>query len=230
MSHHTNITRIKGVHNALGELKNSVAFVGGATVSLYADNPELVEVRPTNDIDVVIEIGTYGDYTKIQEQLGTLGFNVDIESNVICRYKYQALTVDIMPTEESILGFSNRWYKEGFEHLVKYNIDDYNKVNIFSTPYFIASKLEAFKGRGGDDGRMSQDFEDIVFVLDNRKLVWNEMRDAKEELRCYLIKEWEKLLSHPYHEEWLSVHLEYETASSRAQIIVASMKSFVLGN
>ncbi len=49
MSHRLNIIRIKGVYNALGELKDSVVFVGGATVSLYADMPDQVDVRPTED-------------------------------------------------------------------------------------------------------------------------------------------------------------------------------------
>lgn len=38
MIHHQNITRIKAVYNALGHLKNSVVFVGGATVALYAES------------------------------------------------------------------------------------------------------------------------------------------------------------------------------------------------
>ena len=37
MNHHRNITRIKAVSNALEDLKDLVVFVGGATVSLYAD-------------------------------------------------------------------------------------------------------------------------------------------------------------------------------------------------
>jgi predicted nucleotidyltransferase len=156
MSHNINIVRIKGVYNALGDLKDTVAFVGGATVSLYADRPDQADVRPTDDIDVLIEIGTYGEYAKIQEKLTELKFHLDSESKVICRYKYQGLTVDIMPTDESVIGFSNKWYKEGFANIVKYKVDERTEVKIFSSPYFIASKLEAFKGRGTNDGRISQ--------------------------------------------------------------------------
>ncbi len=107
MSHYKNLVRIQGVYNALGELRDSVAFVGGATVSLYTDRPDQADVRPTDDIDVLIEIGTYGAYTKIQAKLSELNFHPDTASKVICRYKYQGLIVDIMPTDESVLGFSN---------------------------------------------------------------------------------------------------------------------------
>ena len=54
MSHQENITRIRAVRNALGDLKDDVVFVGGATVSLYTDR-RTEDVRPTDDIDVVIE-------------------------------------------------------------------------------------------------------------------------------------------------------------------------------
>ena len=154
MSHHVNRVRIKAVHNALAALHETIVFVGGATVSLYADKPEQTDVRPTNDIDVLIEIGSYGAYAAIQEQLATIGFYVDPEAKVTCRYIYDGLTVDIMPTDESVLGFSNRWYKEGFSNLVTYQVDERTTVNIFSPAYFIASKLEAYKGRGNNDGRV----------------------------------------------------------------------------
>jgi hypothetical protein len=55
MSHRENILRIKVVHDALGELNKDVIFVGGVTVSLYADRP-FNEVRPTDDVDIVIEL------------------------------------------------------------------------------------------------------------------------------------------------------------------------------
>ena len=227
MSHQVNLVRIKGVYNALAELNETLAFVGGATVSLYVDKPEQTDVRPTNDIDVLIEIGSYGDYVKIQEKLAAIGFNVDPEAKVTCRYKYQGLTVDVMPTDENVLGFSNKCYKEGFSNLTTYQIDERTIVNIFSPPYFIASKLEAFKGRGNNDGRTSQDFEDIVFVLDNRKTIWQELNESGRELKDYLKEEWNILLNNRNIEEWLSGHLEYETAAARARIILNEMKKFV---
>lgn len=227
MSHHTNLVRIKGVYSALAELNEAIAFVGGATVSLYADRPEQTDVRPTDDIDVLIEIGSYVEYVKIQEKLGALGFSIDPEAKVTCRYKYQGITVDVMPTDEAVLGFSNRWYKEGFSNIIPYQIDERTTVNIFSPPYFIASKLEAFKGRGKNDGRTSQDFEDIVFVLDNHKAIWHELNNSGRELTEYLKEEWAKLLKNRNIEEWLSAHLEYATASSRARIILKEMTEFV---
>lgn len=83
-------------------------FVGGATVSLYATDPELAEeVRPTDDVDVVVELASYGGYAEIDEKLRALGFANDVESGVICRYRLQGIVVDVMPTEPKVIGFSN---------------------------------------------------------------------------------------------------------------------------
>jgi hypothetical protein len=227
MSHHANLVRLKGVYNALGALRDAVVFVGGATVSLYTDFPGQAEVRPTEDIDVLIEIASYGEYVKIHEKLMELGFYPDPESRVICRYKYQGLIVDVMATDEAVLGFSNKWYKEGFANLIKCRIDERTEINIFSAPYFIASKIEAFKGRGNNDGRLSQDFEDIVTLLDNRKAIWSEIEGTTDNLNRYLIVEFSALLYNPYLEEWITAHLEHATATARANKIIKHMNNFV---
>jgi hypothetical protein len=108
-NHHTNLVRLRAVASALAELNEKVVFVGGATVSLYATDSAAAESRPTDDIDVVVEVATYGEFSsQIEERLRQLGFMNDHESTVICRYKIHGLIVDIMPTNPEVLGFSNR--------------------------------------------------------------------------------------------------------------------------
>lgn len=179
MSLHQNITRIKAVHNALGPLKNNVVFVGGATVSLYAEYENGIPedlVRPTDDVDILIELWAYHEYASIEEQLRSMGFKNDIESRVICRYVIQGIIVDVMATGDGILGFGNRWYPEGFKKSMELPLDDQHSIRIFSAPYFIATKLEAFKSptrKDHNDGRMSKDFEDIMFLFEHRKSIWH---------------------------------------------------------
>ena len=107
MSHHQNITRIKAVCEALGEMTQSVLFVGGATVSLYTDRPA-TEVRPTDDVDILVELVHYSGYAAIEEQLRKKGFVNDQESGIICRFKIQGIIVDVMPTSSTVLGFTNK--------------------------------------------------------------------------------------------------------------------------
>lgn len=207
MSHHTNIVRIKAVANALTELKEKAVFVGGATISLYPDRP-VFEVRPTDDIDVIIEILNYEDRAKLEEKLRSIGFSHDTESGVICRYKIQGIIVDIMPTNDPSIGFTNIWYPEGFEKAVNYEIDERKIIKILSAPYFIATKLEAHKARGKNDGRTSQDFEDIIYVLENREAIWEEMNNSGEAVKNYLRYEFQILLNNPNLFEWIDSHVE----------------------
>jgi predicted nucleotidyltransferase len=145
------------VFDALQELANDVIFVGGAAVSLYADRLG-EETRPTDDVDILVEIANYKEYANIEEKLRTKGFVNDIESEIICRYKINGIIVDIMPTAKEILGFTNKWYMDGFKNAVSYKIDHHYSIKIFSSVYFLATKLETFKDRGNNDGRWSTDF------------------------------------------------------------------------
>ena len=207
MSHHTNKVRIKAVANALGELKEKVVFVGGATISLYADRP-VFEIRPTDDVDVIIELLNYAGRTALEEKLRSIGFTHDIESGVICRYHIQGIIVDIMPTDDPSIGFTNKWYPEGFTQAVNYDIDEQCTVSILSAPYFVATKLEAFKNRGKSDGRTSHDFEDIIYVIENRQVIWEEINNAEAGLKEYLKAEFKTLLNNPGIVEWIDSHVE----------------------
>ncbi|MRG46806.1 hypothetical protein GFS24_16925 [Chitinophaga sp. SYP-B3965] len=222
MGHQQNITRIKAVYNALEEIAKEVVFVGGATVSLYADRPA-VETRPTDDIDIMVEVVGYSEYAQIEEKLRSKGFTNDQTSRVICRYQVRGITVDVMPTDQTILGFSNRWYKAAFATSIDILIDGDYSFRILRPDYFIATKLEAFKGRGKNDGRTSSDFEDIIHVLNNRTTIWDEIQQAEEELRHYFTKSFAGLLQNPYLEEWIMANLEYHERN-RVEYIVRGLK------
>jgi predicted nucleotidyltransferase len=225
MSHQSNITRIKAVSNALGELKNQVVFVGGATISLYPDR-KVFETRPTDDVDVIVEIMSYSQRAALEEKLRTNGFTHDVDSGILCRYKVQGIIVDVMPTSDASIGFHNQWYPEGFSEAIDYDIDPQHRIKILSGPYFIATKLEAFKGRGGNDGRMSQDFEDIIFVLENRSTIWNEMKNTKARLNEYLLEEFSKLADNPSIFEWIDAHVERGSPPA-SYTILEETKNFI---
>ena len=224
MSIRENITRIKVVYDALEELAEEVVFVGGATVALYADRPAS-ETRPTDDVDILVELMHYRDYAAIEERLRSKGFTNDIESGVICRYKVKGITVDVMPTGENALGFSNPWYETGYASSVTHIIEESYAIQIFQAPYFLASKFEAFNNRGGGDGRFSSDFEDIIFVLNNRTTIWKEMQAAEEAVRNYLKAQFLKLLNNEFIEEWISSNLDYGE-QARIRPILGKMNEF----
>jgi len=203
---HENITRIKAVNEILKELSQDYVFVGGATVSLYVKDALENDIRPTKDVDIIVELATYKGYSELDERLREIGFKNDITSGVICRYNIQGITVDFMPTHPEAIGFSNRWYPEGFENAIEHPIDTTSTVKIFSLPYFIASKWEAFKGRG-TDFRTSTDFEDLVYVFENVEDLQSQLGNAPVHLRNYLREEFSQVLDRNAFEEGLTAHL-----------------------
>lgn len=226
MSNHINIVRIKAVSDALQELRNQVVFVGGATVSLYADRP-VFEVRPTDDIDVIIEILNYSQRQKLEERLREIGFKNDIESGIVCRFQIQGIIVDIMPTNDPSVGFRNMWYPKGYENAQVYELDGSKPIRILTAPYFIATKLEAFKNRGGGDGRWSHDFEDIVFVMENREKLWEELEVCDDEVKSYLKTEFSALVNAPHIFEWLESHVERGDTSSQTNSILKNIRNWL---
>jgi len=115
-----------------------------------------------------------------------------------------------MPTSEKILGFTNIWYSEGFEKSIEYEVGGKCVVKIFKSEYFLATKIEAFKNRGNNDGRSSTDFEDIVYFLNNRTTVWEDIEKSESKVKEYIINNFNTFLKNKYIEEWISSHIEYK--------------------
>ena len=64
---------LKAIARQLNELGVSWAFTGGAIIGLLMDKPALGSTRPTDDVDVIIEILAQKDYAKIEVRLRELG-------------------------------------------------------------------------------------------------------------------------------------------------------------
>jgi hypothetical protein len=226
MSDHINIVRLRAVANALGDWKDKVIFVGGATVSLYASRPLAVSIRPTDDVDVVVELVSTKEFYNLQDHLLKQGFKNDMDSPIISRFLLQGLKVDFMPTDPSVLGFSNRWYPSGVKTAIEFTMDNVDPIRIFTAPYFIASKLEAFKTRGKSDIYSSHDLEDIVFVLDHKDDIDAELINADDKVKGYLKEEFSLLLKNDSFEEALLGHVEQTNQMGRKERIMEVLVSF----
>ncbi|MGA7221137.1 MAG: hypothetical protein WBX38_22675 [Candidatus Sulfotelmatobacter sp.] len=133
----------------------------------------------------------------IENRLRDLGFRQPVaEGALICRWVSDELIFDLIPTDPLILGFSNPWYRPALEKATKSKIGGY-EMRIITAPYFLATKLEAFHGRGKNDYRMSHDLEDIIAVIDGRSELADEVPLAPVDLRKYLSEQFGALLSEP---------------------------------
>lgn len=189
---------IESVARALGdEMLNDVAFVGGCTTGLLVTDEVTKEgIRFTDDVDLIINVVGYTGWTAFQEQLKNKGFGVSLEDDVICRMRLGELKVDFMPDDEAILGFSNRWYRQALETARAYELTDDIVIRLLTPPYFVATKLEAYKGRGNNDPLASHDMEDILNIVDGRPELVDEIRAAQEDVRLYIAEQIDELLAH----------------------------------
>lgn len=212
---------LQTVANGLGELKDEMVFVGGAVAELYADNPAASEIRPTIDVDCVIEIHSRFQFAKMEENLRARGFKNDTSAGApICRWIYKDIKVDVMPTDSDVLGFTNRWYEEGIEIKMQKMLPDGTGVFVFPPEYYLAAKFEAHKGRGGHDLRQSHDFEDIIYILDNCSELLENITNTNESVKAYLKEESFNLLKNEGLTEGIESALPYGSEEEATEIIM----------
>jgi hypothetical protein len=154
---------------------------------LLITDPGAAEVRRTYDVDVIAEIASYGDYMLFSERLRAVGFQEDTsEGAPLRRWQHKSLTLDVMPLDEDILGFSNRWYADALHTATEVQLPNGFILRAITAPYFLGTKMEAFRGRGHGDYFASHDLEDIITVVDGRPSLLAEVQASESKLRAYL--------------------------------------------
>lgn len=225
MDRKIDIDNIIEVATALGELNEKTVFVGGAVVGLYVDDPAADELRPTKDIDIAFEIVTLGQLEQLRQVLSEKGFHPDPEENVICRFLYKGILVDVMSTNEIGWAPANSWFREGFEYLETVLLKKITSIRILPVAYFLATKFEAFHGRGNDP-RTSHDLEDIIFVLDNRLNLVEEILASPDNVFRYLQSEFKKMLS-PEMEEAIYGHMNPFSRKDRFPLLISKLQAII---
>jgi hypothetical protein len=167
---------------------------------------------------MTLQLGNYFEWATIQERLLELEFFPDPFGHAICSYQFKGIPIDIMPAENSAIGDSNSWYAPGFKDLKTVIIGNNISIQILSAPYFLATKFEAFKNRGYNDYRGSHDFEDIIFVLDNRTTIVND-----EDVKSYLKKEILFLKNYKNADEILSMHIHPLIVKERFELLITKI-------
>lgn len=192
-----NLPRLMAVASALGEaLREQVVFVGGSIAGLLLDDPAAGEIRATVDVDAIVE-ARLGQFHRIEERVAGRGFVRDIDSGVICRWRHRdsGVLFDLMPVDEGVLGFSNRWYPEAMQTARVHALCDGVRIRLIAAPAFVATKLEAFATRGRGDVLASHDLEDILNVVEGRPGLGEELRMADPSLRVAVQNHFRALLA-----------------------------------
>lgn len=209
-----NIRMIIHVAKRLGDLRDKVVFVGGCATGMFITDPTMPEIRATQDVDVIVEVTSRMEYYRLEEELRSRGFKQDMSENApICRWLVDLIKVDIMPTQDDILGFSNRWYLPAIKHAERIELENDLTIRLVSPPYFLATKIEAFNGRGGGDYMASHDMEDIITIMDGRPEIISEIRSALDDLKDFLSRTFRIFLVNDEFIDSIPGHLSPDRAS-----------------
>lgn len=217
-----NLEMVKIVAEALGDLRDHVIFVGGSIIELYADHSVPEEVRPTEDVDLVVDIATRKLLADFENLLSGRGFSHDLaEGAPLCRWQCNGITVDLMATEPGILGFGNQWYQPGFakkmERLLPGTVEA--TINLLPLVYYLATKIDAVFGRGLEDLRLSHDFEDIVYLFDNCLSLEREFLTADEKVRNHLSDSFTKIMQMSVFKEALACSMPPNAEKDRVSAV-----------
>jgi hypothetical protein len=180
-----------------GEL-DRLALVGGCASVFHLD-----ETRTTEDIDWILELPVDTPrvhFYRFSERLRKAGFREDNSEarGVICRFRLHLgetdsflagtndLVVDIMPTDPTVLDFSNRWYPEAFRTARWHTLSGELSIRVIEPIYLVATKLEAFLDRGDGDYDSSEDLEDVLMMLAHHEEVRHAVARRADEVSRFI--------------------------------------------
>ena len=193
-----NFPLLEDAARKLDPFLNEIVFVGGVTLGLLIDDEAAAPIRGTTDVDVIAEIITYADYVEFSERLREARFTEDEgEKPLACRWHHGNLTLDVLPLNKEVLGFTNRWYAPALKHATTLRLPSGESLRVINAPYFLGTKMEAFRGRGNNDYQASHDLEDFVAVIEGREAILTEIAGSSQDLRDYLAEAARALLSEP---------------------------------
>ena len=148
------------------------------------------------DVDAIVAVVSQADYYDLAQQLLERGFTQTVEEGEPpYRWTLAGMKLDVMPTKEEILGFSNRWYEPAMQTSVNVELKANLSIRLIAPAYFVATKLQAFLDRGRGDYLESHDLEDVLSVIDGRPEIVNELAQADSELQQFVAQVFSRLIA-----------------------------------
>jgi hypothetical protein len=210
-----NVAMMELVAERLGKaLRDEFVFIGGAVTGLLITDPGQPAIRPTEDVDLIVHAAVRADYQRVEEGLRKRGFVNDLSKDApICRWRLGGVTVDVMPTLEEILGFTNHWYPLALSTATPAQLPSGTTIRLIKPPVFLATKFVAFADRGKADYLFSHDLSDLIAVIDGRDELMVECAQSESALRGFLSEQTRALLATRAFHDALPGHLPGDAAS-----------------
>ncbi|MDP3139584.1 MAG: hypothetical protein Q8N17_25035 [Burkholderiaceae bacterium] len=222
-SNDPNISVLELVVRALGSLREELVLVGGCSVGLLISDEARPPVRETVDVDMVAQVASVSEYYKTAERLRARGFREAADDENMCRWKNGSLILDVLPSSGTILGHStNQWYPAAVATAQFAQLPSGQRIRLITAPLFLATKFDAFHGRGGGD-YLHHDMEDIVNLVDGRMEILEEIKGSPAEI--FLREEFESLITGDAFLDILPAHFQSDaTSQARVEVVLERMR------
>jgi len=225
------IDSLQVVARHFNELDIPYAFLGASILPLLVDNAAAQEIRPTIDIDLSVEVVTLFELYELEERLRARGFRHDTRKGApICRWLVEEVTVDVMPTKAAVLGMACEWFDEAVKTAARMDLGEGVQAPVIKRPYFLATKLTAYRDRGAKDPRMSKDLEDIVTLFDGCQETGFLLGDGSSSLQNFITNRIQTHLENPEFVEAVEGCFRADPVSrERSQIVLDRMRVIASG-
>jgi len=207
----TSLQRIATIAEQFKDLPYDFAFLGGAVLGVLITDKGAPNIRTTKDVDVLVSATTRKAYSDLEALLRQAGFKHDTSEDApICRWIFKGIILDVMPPSRDVLGWDTRWLLQALLSavVVDPNAPD---IRIVTAPCFLASKIEAFEGRGKNDFISSHDMEDFISVINGRETIVDDIKCSDLKLQHYLANKIACFLKQSLFVESLDGHLADES-------------------
>jgi hypothetical protein len=120
--------------------------------------------------------------------------------------------VDIVATADTGIGPTNRWYRDAVASADTYLVEPGLEVLAIAPIYFIATKLEAFRGRGRGDYQASHDLDDVFATLSGLEPLRTGIETAETEVARAVRSELSQLAGTDAFMDAVAGHFEGDAA------------------
>jgi len=221
-----NTALLSQIAEALGELRERMVFVGGCATALLISDPAASPVRATQDVDVVVAVHSLPEYQRLAAMLRDRGFRQTlVEGEPPYRWSFAGMKLDVMPSDEKVFGFSNRWYGAVLGTAMPVPLRQGIAIRLIAPACFLATKLEAFQDRARGDYLESHDLEDVLSVIDGRREIVDEVRRADPEMQRYIAGVFGRLLDNESFLNALPGLIMDGSPATRLPIVLARLRA-----
>ncbi len=185
-----NQSKLREVAEGMGEVRESVVFLGGVVLPYLLTEDLSHYVRYAKDVDFIVDFDNKADLFAFEDALFERGFK-KLSTGAVSQWLLGRIKVEALPADPEVFTFNNQWCAEAMHHAERIDIGEGLCVNTISAPYYLGTKLNAFDRRGFGNFSKSKDVFDMLLIFAGHEGIEEEIvRHTSKVFRTFF---WEKM-------------------------------------